>query len=199
MSAALYHPARGVGRRAWKAVVGLPACRSPSAGASNPDSRAAPGIPQRYSVRNSRRTAPEGIHIPDTISEGTMKRLLIALSLATLGFAAAPTARACGEYCEEYLEHLEERAEERAYAREEAMENAEDEGYVARRRPRRQAKPSASKVSAAKRARRTGGDTEDDAEPKTSATSDSKSEVATAGGCKQYFPAVGMSLTVPCK
>jgi hypothetical protein len=135
-----------------------------------------------------------------------MTRLLIVLSFAALGFTAAQPARACDEYCEEYLEHLEERAEERAYAREEAME--EGEAYAPRRRGRgkqRQATPSAPKVSAAKRSARTNNDDEDGDEPKksekseTSETSGSKSEVATAGGCKQYFPAVGMALSVPCK
>ena len=127
-----------------------------------------------------------------------MTRLLIVLSFAALGFAAAP-ARACDEYCEEYVEHLEDRAEERASAREEAAE--EGEVYVARRRGmQRRAMPSAPKVSAAKRSRTDSGTDDDDGdEPKTSETSSSKSEVATAGGCKQYFPAVGMALSVPCK
>ena len=127
-----------------------------------------------------------------------MTRLLIVLGLATLGFTAAPPARACDEYCEEYVEHMEERAYERASVREEAMEDGEGQVYARQRGMQRRAMPSAPRVSASKRSSRTDDD-EEDAEPKTSQTSSSKSEVATAGGCKQYSPAIGMTLTVPCK
>ena len=126
-----------------------------------------------------------------------MTRLLIVLGLTALGFTAAPPARACDEYCEEYVEHLEERADERASFREEAQEDGGGEVYARQRGMQRRAMPSAPKVSAAKRSR-TESDDEDD-EPKTSETSSSKNEVATAGGCKQYFPALGMALSVPCK
>ena len=127
-----------------------------------------------------------------------MTRLLIVLGLTALGFTAAPPARACDEYCEEYVEQQEERADERASFREEAQEDGGGEVYARQRGMQRRAMPSAPKVSAAKRSGRTDDD-EEDAEPKTSETSSSKSEVATVGGCKQYSAAIGMTLTVPCK
>lgn len=145
-----------------------------------------------------------------------MNKLLIAFAAAALAFATAPTAQAgfnlrlggasslvhtagCDEDCAEYLE---ERAEERDYQREEAAEHAEDEGYGLRRRGmarQRQVMPAGreSPGRAAKSSSKSGDD-EDVAEPKKT---DSEKAVAAAppGGCRQYFPAVGMTLSVPCE
>jgi hypothetical protein len=148
-----------------------------------------------------------------------MNKPMIALAAAALALGLAPAAEAgfslrlpgaasvvhkagCDEDCAEYVEELAEEAE--------APEYDEEEVYVPRaraveRRPR--AEPAARKASApdadvdraaAKSPSAFKKDDEDTAEPKTS---DSKRAVAVVspGNCKQYFPSVGMTLSVPCE
>ncbi len=135
----------------------------------------------------------------------------LALGLATSADAAmrvpvpgAPSlVQKAGCYdddCEYYVEALEEAREEAheaaAYAAEEYAEQAEEYGYSRPRSSRRQAMPSlrADKPDApAKPAKSV-----EDKSPKTSAK---KKDVAvnTTATCKQYSPATGMLLSVPCE
>lgn len=155
-----------------------------------------------------------------------MNKLLIAFAAAALAVAIAPAAQAgfnlrlggaaslvpnslmhkasCDEDCEEYLEEREDARESAGY---------DDEDYApARRGVRRQPRvvPAARKTSADSAAverpassSKSESAKEGTADPKTSdsKTPDSKNAVAAvpAGGCKQYFASVGMTLSVPCE
>jgi len=147
-----------------------------------------------------------------------MTKLPIALAAAALALGLSSTAEAAmsvrlsgvpslvhkagcwDEDCEEYLEALQEAREEAregaAEAAEEYAEEAEEaaeEGYRPRRvrRHTRRARPAA--VESAPKPQPVKAVT-----PKASVK---KSDVAvnTSAGCKQYSPATGMILSVPCE
>ncbi len=152
-----------------------------------------------------------------------MNKTLIAIAAAALAAALAPVAQAgfsvpslngkplvqkveCDG--EDYAEYLEERAEERA----EALEDGE--GYAPRRSSVRQSRAQTQRASAQSRPAATksptstadAGEKKDDTlEPKKadapeSKKADSKSIAsADSKACKQFFPSVGMTLSVPCE
>jgi hypothetical protein len=146
--------------------------------------------------------------------EGTMNKSLIALIAAAAAVAAAPMAEAgfnvrlpgapslvtkasCDEDCAEYLEDMAEAREEVVEGAAEAAEEAAEYGY----RPQRQQRSVRAERQTAKAA---ASEDDKDSPHKSSSSSDTKSsggksKVAVNGACKQYFPALGMALSVPCE
>jgi hypothetical protein len=148
-----------------------------------------------------------------------MKTLTLASAAAALALGLAATAQAapslrlsgvpslvqkagCYDECEEYMEAVEEAREEAYEAAAEAAEEAAEYGYNPRR-SRRQAraqereseqphmveKPTADK-NAGKSAKE---------EPAAVAPAKKAVAVNTQTNCKQYSPATGMLLSVPCE
>jgi len=119
---------------------------------------------------------------------------------------------------EDAADYVEERAEERAEAREEAYEDSDaledGEGAYPRQRSARRQSQARAKVSDTAQASEkpaqastetsTTADVSDKPETKKSEAkkTEAKSAVAAADGsrsCKQFFPSVGMTLSVPCE
>ena len=147
-----------------------------------------------------------------------MKSLPLSLATAALALGLASTAQAgmslrlgaapslvekagCYDECEYYLEAIQEAREEAQEAREEAREEAaeyaeeaEEYGYRPRRAPRRQAMPSARVEKAAKSAAKSS-----EVEAPATPSAKKKDVAVNAGTCKQYSPATGMILSVPCE
>ena len=142
-----------------------------------------------------------------------MNTLPIAFAAAALAVGLATTAQAapplhlpdapslvqkagCYDACEEFMEAVEEAREEAFEAAAEYAEEAEEYGYRPRRPHRRaRAQHRAEGKAAAETAPKAKSGKE--ASPKTSAKSRDVA-VNAADGCKQYFPATGMTLSVPC-
>jgi len=149
-----------------------------------------------------------------------MNTLPIALAAAALAVGLASTAQAaptlplpsppslmqkagCYDECEEFMEAVEEAREEAyeaaAEAAVEAAEEAEEYGYRPRRASRRdRALPPARMVEKPAVGTAPTSRSGKEASPTTSAKT-TDIAVNVSGGCKQYFPATGITLSVPCE
>jgi hypothetical protein len=153
-----------------------------------------------------------------------MNKLLIAVAAAALAGALAPCAEAgfdlhlpaaptrmhaspvksvgCDEDCAEYLEDKGYELLERADARDEEVDTprrslareAREEPVVRRAHAAADQPTSVSKSEAPR-------DSKDENKQATPKSPESKKAVASAtpGSCRQYFPSVGMTLSVPCE
>ena len=146
-----------------------------------------------------------------------MTSLPLTLAAAALALGLASTAQAamsprltgapslvvkagCYDECEYYLEALQEAREEAREAAQEAAEyaaeEAEEYGYRPRpmRRRQRVAKPARIERPAAKTVSKASEDA-----PATASGSKKAVAVNAPATCRQYSPATGMILSVPCE
>lgn len=114
----------------------------------------------------------------------------------------------CWDECEDYYEAIEEAREEAAEEAAAYAEEAMEEGYSPRRKTRRARR--APREDAAPRLRAVSTRPQGSPEPAPTEEGEKKAEPASSAGkravavnadghCKQYFPAVGMTLSVPCE
>jgi hypothetical protein len=141
-------------------------------------------------------------------------KILTVFSAAALAVGLAATAEAaprsrlpgmpslvekagCYDECEEYMEAVQEAREEASEAAEYAAEEAAEYGY-SQHRPRRQARAEPREEAPPPKADKPADKSAKDESPKVSPA---KKAVAanTQTNCKQYSPATGMLLSVPCE